>query len=92
MYAAIAGLRTHMQNLNVIGNNVANVNTYGYKARPPPIGRGPKASEIGPAFCLSYYRNTAPSMFVNIFCFISSCVMAGGVFQARHLPGAGAGH
>lgn len=32
MYAAIAGLRTHMQNLNVIGNNVANVNTYGYKA------------------------------------------------------------
>ena len=33
MYAAIAGLRTHMQNLNVIGNNVANVNTYGYKAQ-----------------------------------------------------------
>ena len=32
MYAAIAGLRTHMQNLNVIGNNVANVNTSGYKA------------------------------------------------------------
>ena len=32
MYAAIAGLRTHMQNLNVIGNNVANINTYSYKA------------------------------------------------------------
>ena len=32
MYAAIAGLRTHMQNLNVIGNNIANVNTYGYKS------------------------------------------------------------
>ena len=32
MYAAIAGLRTHMQNMNVIGNNIANVNTYGYKA------------------------------------------------------------
>ena len=32
MYAAIAGLRTHMQNLNVIGNNVANVNTTAYKA------------------------------------------------------------
>ncbi len=32
MYAAIAGLRTHMQNLNVIGNNVANVNTQGYKS------------------------------------------------------------
>ena len=32
MYAAIAGLKTHMQNMNVIGNNIANVNTYGYKA------------------------------------------------------------
>ena len=32
MYSAIAGLKTHMQNLNVIGNNIANVNTYGYKA------------------------------------------------------------
>ncbi len=32
MYAAIAGLRTHMQNLNVIGNNIANVNTESYKS------------------------------------------------------------
>ncbi len=32
MYAAVAGLKAHMQNLNVIGNNVANVNTQGYKA------------------------------------------------------------
>lgn len=32
MYAAIAGLRTHMQNLNVIGHNVANVNTQSYKS------------------------------------------------------------
>ena len=32
MYAGIAGLRTHMQDLNVIGNNIANVNTKGYKA------------------------------------------------------------
>lgn len=32
MYAAISGLKSHMQKLNVIGNNVANVNTYGYKA------------------------------------------------------------
>lgn len=33
MYAAIAGLKTHMSKLNVIGNNVANVNTNGYKAQ-----------------------------------------------------------
>lgn len=32
MYAAIAGLKAHMQKLNVIGNNTANVNTYGYKS------------------------------------------------------------
>jgi len=32
MYAAVAGLKTHMQALNVIGNNVANVNTNGYKS------------------------------------------------------------
>lgn len=33
MYAAIAGLKTHMNKLNVIGNNVANVNTNGYKSQ-----------------------------------------------------------
>ena len=32
MYAAIGGLKSHMSKLNVIGNNVANVNTYGYKS------------------------------------------------------------
>ena len=31
MYSAISGLKSHMNKLNVIGNNVANVNTYGYK-------------------------------------------------------------
>jgi flagellar hook protein FlgE len=32
MYAAISGLKSHMNKLNVIGNNIANVNTYGYKS------------------------------------------------------------
>ena len=32
MYAAISGLKAHMEKLNVIGNNISNVNTYGYKA------------------------------------------------------------
>lgn len=32
MYAAVAGLKTHMSALGVIGNNVANVNTFAYKA------------------------------------------------------------
>lgn len=32
MYAGISGLKSHMTKLNVIGNNIANVNTYGYKS------------------------------------------------------------
>lgn len=32
MSAGISGLKAHMEALNVVGNNVANVNTYGYKA------------------------------------------------------------
>lgn len=33
MYAAISGLKAHMSKLNVIGNNIANVNTHGYKSQ-----------------------------------------------------------
>ena len=33
MSAAISGLKTHMDALNVVGNNIANVNTYGYKSQ-----------------------------------------------------------
>jgi len=32
MYAAVSGLRAHMSALNVIGENISNVNTTGYKA------------------------------------------------------------
>jgi flagellar hook protein FlgE len=32
MYAAVSGLKAHMNKLNVISNNVSNVNTYGYKS------------------------------------------------------------
>ena len=31
MSAGISGLKAHMDALNVVGNNVANVNTQGYK-------------------------------------------------------------
>ncbi len=31
MYAAIAGLKTHQSKMDVIGNNISNCNTYGYK-------------------------------------------------------------
>jgi flagellar hook protein FlgE len=32
MYAAISGMKAHMQKLNVIGNNISNINTPAYKA------------------------------------------------------------
>ena len=32
MYAGITGLKTHQAKMDVIGNNIANVNTYGFKA------------------------------------------------------------
>lgn len=33
MTSAVAGLRAHQNKLDVIGNNIANVNTYGYKTQ-----------------------------------------------------------
>ena len=32
MDSAVAGLRAHQNKLDVIGNNIANVNTFGYKS------------------------------------------------------------
>ena len=32
MFAGVSGLRTHQVKMDVIGNNIANVNTYGFKA------------------------------------------------------------
>ena len=33
MYSGVAGLKTHQTRMDVIGNNIANVNTVGYKAQ-----------------------------------------------------------
>lgn len=33
MFSGVAGLKTHQIKMDVIGNNIANVNTYGYKAQ-----------------------------------------------------------
>ena len=32
MFAGVSGLKTHQTRMDVIGNNIANVNTVGYKA------------------------------------------------------------
>ena len=33
MFSGVAGLKTHQSKMDVIGNNIANVNTYGYKSQ-----------------------------------------------------------
>ena len=33
MFAAISGLKSHQTRMDVIGNNIANVNTWGYKSQ-----------------------------------------------------------
>ena len=32
LYSGVSGLRAHQTRMDVIGNNIANVNTYGFKA------------------------------------------------------------
>ena len=32
LYSGVSGLKSHQTRMDVIGNNIANVNTYGYKA------------------------------------------------------------
>ena len=32
LYSAVNGLKTHQQKMDVVGNNISNVSTYGYKA------------------------------------------------------------
>ena len=31
LFAAVSGLKTHQQRMDIIGNNIANVNTFGFK-------------------------------------------------------------
>ena len=32
LYSAVSGMQAHQTKLDVIGNNIANVNTYGFKS------------------------------------------------------------
>ncbi len=38
MFSGVAGLKVHMTRLDVIGNNIANVNTYGFKSQRAVFG------------------------------------------------------
>ncbi len=39
MYAGVSGLRTHQSKMDIIGNNIANVNTVAFK-KADDISRG----------------------------------------------------
>src|SRR5271169_1492959 len=56
MYAAVSGLKAHEEMLDVIGNNIANVNTIGYKSSSTEFadvlsqtiaGSSPPTAQIG---------------------------------------------
>ena len=32
LYSGVSGIRAHQRMLDIIGNNLANINTYGYKS------------------------------------------------------------
>ena len=34
LYSGVAGLKSHQTKMDVIGNNISNVNTVGFKSRP----------------------------------------------------------
>ena len=46
MDAAVAGLRAHQNKMDVVGHNIANVNTFGFKAQTPQaVQQAPTAQE-----------------------------------------------
>lgn len=61
MFAAVAGLRAHQSKMDVIGNNIANVNTYGYKAARATFRDVFYATSSGASNAGDKYGGTNPS-------------------------------
>ncbi|QIB68377.1 flagellar hook-basal body complex protein [Aminipila butyrica] len=61
MFAAVAGLRAHQAKMDVIGNNIANVNTYGYKAARATFRDVFYATSSGAGNAGTVYGGTNPS-------------------------------
>lgn len=81
MFAAVAGLRAHQGKLDVIGNNIANVNTYGFKTQRATFrdvfyATNQGASDAGPV-----YGGTNPSQlgYGSMVGSIDSIMTSGGV-------------
>ncbi len=60
MFAAVAGLRAHQSKMDVIGNNIANVNTYGYKTARAAFRDVFYATTSGPSDSGEIYGGTNP--------------------------------
>lgn len=61
MFAAVAGLRAHQSKMDVIGNNIANVNTYGYKTARATFRDVFYATNSGASAAGATYGGTNPS-------------------------------
>ncbi len=76
LYSGVAGLRSHQTKMDVIGNNIANVNTAAYKAQrvtfadvyynATNVGYGAKVSSVDTMHTLSGYSPTDVSTDVYI--------------------------
>ncbi|MHC1724185.1 MAG: flagellar hook-basal body complex protein [Aminipila sp.] len=81
MFAAVAGLRAHQAKMDVIGNNIANVNTYGYKAARATFRDVFYATSSGAGNAGDKYGGTNPSQvgYGSKLGSIDSLMTSGGV-------------
>ena len=47
LFAGVSGLRNHQTRMDVIGNNIANVNTVGFKSSPGDVRGGIRPAAAG---------------------------------------------
>ena len=79
LYAAVSGLNANGTSLSVIGDNIANLNTGGFKASrvtfgdvlagvasPLQVGRGVLVSSVSPLFTQGSFENTANALDLTI--------------------------
>lgn len=81
MFAAVAGLRAHQSKMDVIGNNIANVNTYGYKTARATFRDVFYATNTGASEAGNTYGGTNPSQlgYGSKLGSIDSIMSSGGV-------------
>lgn len=81
MFAAVAGLRAHQAKMDVIGNNIANVNTYGYKTARATFRDVFYATSAGAGNAGEVYGGTNPMQlgYGSVVASVDSIMTGGGV-------------